>query len=188
MQITTRHLNRARHTAMPNSPKRVESTHPVDSVELSQANSAHFEPASHLQRAASEFFSLVATHPSATEEFQHGLNEVKDIVGDIMYGGQWPEPNGLPKLPSHSFPGEPSKNGGLSRSEQLVSEDFVLIYRKTVNSVRNPQQHKRLASAIHLCQSVLQGRVLRRDYPNYWMSSPGTLQQDARREQQRWKL
>ena len=144
-----------------------------------------FAPAAHLDRAADEFFALIPTHPSAAEEFAHGLQEIKNVVGEILYGGRWPEQQELPKLPAHKQPGEPKKNGGLTRSEQLVSNDLIEVYRKTASSA-NPEQHKRLASAIHLCQSGLQGRVLRRDYPDYWMSSPGSLARDAQREQARW--
>lgn len=190
MQIGSQsHIQRLRAQAQV-SPRslELESTAAVDSVQLSGQNTQHLEPAAHLHRAAGEYFALVATHPTEMAEFEHGLTEVQAVVGEIMYGGEWPEAEELPQLPGHSFPGEPKDNGGLSRSEQLVSEDFVQIYRKTVNSIKNPDQHKRLASAIHLCQSGLQGRVLRRDYPNYWMSTQGTLEHDAQREKQRWGL
>lgn len=158
---------------------------PLDSVEFGSGQPV-FEPAAHLGRAQQVFEGLVATHPSERDEFQQGVLEIRQIVGEVLYGGRWPEPQELPQLGPSKRPGPPAENGGLTRSEQLVSEDLINLYRKTAPAVTSPQQHKRLASAIHLCQSGLQGRVLRRDYPDYWMSSPGTLAQDAAQEQQRW--
>lgn len=157
----------------------------IDSVQLSPTQSAIFEPAAHLERAGGEYFSLVHTHPTERDEFSHGVRELQGAIADILYGGRWPEPEEMPALPGQARPGTPADNGGLTRSEQLISNDLVSIYRKTRPSA-NPAQHKRLVTAMHLCQSGLQSRVLRRDYPNYWMSTPGTLAQDAQREMNRW--
>ncbi len=157
----------------------------IDSVQLTPRDNKIFEPAAHLERAAQEYLNLVPTHPTEQEEFLHGASEVQKVVAEVLYGGHWPESDELPELPSSKRPGAPKDNGGLTRSEQLVSDDLIQLYRKTVGSA-TPQQHKRLATAIHLCQSGLQGRILRRDYPNYWMSAPGSLERDSQRESTRW--
>ena len=157
----------------------------IDSVQLTTRDDKIFEPAAHLERAAQEYLNLVPTHPTEQEEFLHGASEVQKVVAEVLYGGHWPESDELPELPSSKRPGSPKDNGGLTRSEQLVSDDLIQLYRKTVGSA-TPQQHKRLATAIHLCQSGLQGRILRRDYPNYWMSAPGSLERDSQRESTRW--
>ena len=73
-------------------------------------------------------------------------------------------------------------------SEQLVANDFISLYREVAPHVQHdPQMHKRLASSIDICQSSLQSRVLRRDYPDYYFSLQGSLAQDAEREAARWK-
>ena len=167
---------------------RTAETSELDRVVLNNAENREFRAAGFLNRAAGEYLSLVQTHPSEFSEFHHGLGEVQDVVGEILYGGRWPEDSEIPALPRQPHPGQPSENGGLTRSEQLASSDLVELYRSTAPSVKNPAQHAKLASAIHLLQSGLQGRVLRRDYPNYWLSSPGSLQQDAQREEKRWGL
>lgn len=183
MQVNQRFIAPSR---LPRREQRsVTATEALDSVQLS-ASSRVFEPAAHLHRAANEFLSLVPTHPTERDEFLEGAGEIQKIVAEVLYGGRWPEAQEMPNLSAPPKPGEPAQNGGLSRSEQLVSNDLIELYRKTSPSVSTPQQHKRLARAIHLCQSGLQSRVLRRDYPNYWMSSPGSLQKDAEREAARW--
>ena len=165
--------------------RRASSPAAIDSVQLSSQNNKVFEPAAHLDRAAKDYMSLVPTHPTEQDEFLHGATEIQKVVSEVLYGGRWPESGELPELPHPKTPGAPKENGGLTKSEQLVSDDLIQLYRKTVGSA-SPQQHKRLATAIHLCQSGLQGRVLRRDYPNYWMSNPGSLELDAQREASRW--
>lgn len=168
------------------SQQETKASAPIDRVQLSGNSQPIYELAAHLERATQEFLDLVATHPTEQEEFLHGAQEIQKIVSEILYDGRWPDAEEMPKLPAHKKPGSREDNGGLTKSEQLVSDDLVLIYRKTSGSVKTPDQHKRLAFAIHLCQSGLQGRVLRRDYPTYWMSSPGTLEKDAQREAERW--
>jgi hypothetical protein len=159
----------------------------VDQVSLSQAQpSPIYRPAAHLNRADAEYSKLVPTHPSDSEEFSHGVESIKAIVAEVMYGGRWPEDSELPNLGSPAKPGEPARNGGQTRSEQLVANDLIDIYREVSPHVKTTEQHKRLASSIHICQSGLQSRVLRRDYPDYYFSLPGSLDKDAQREAGRW--
>jgi len=168
------------------APRRFTSRNsgPVDTVSLSRRPTADLKPKAYLQRASSEFLKLIPTHPQEQDEFMSGATEVREMVSEILYGGEWPDDE--VSLPPHQQPGSPATNGGLTRSEQLISNDLIQIYRITSPHVREPEQHKRLASAIHSCQSGLQSRVLRRDYPNYWMSTPGSLERDADREKERW--
>ena len=161
------------------------STQALDSVQLSSFNSTHFEAAAHLERANQEYMSLIHTHPTEAKEFSHGAQRLKTILADILYGGEWPQSEEIPKLPKQATPGKPQDNGGLTRSEQLVSNDLVSLYRKA-NKQATQTQHEELVTSMHLCQSSLQSRILRRYHPNYWMSSPGTLMADSQREQVRW--
>lgn len=137
-------------------------------------------PAVYLQRAAADYARLVPTHPMEAQEFQDGLDACKKLASDLVYAGGWPEDVVLP--PREPKVGDPEANGGLTRSEQLVSQDLASFWTALPQSGHVAA----MASAVHLCQGALQSRVLRRLYPNYWMSSPGSLQRDAQVERERW--
>ena len=186
MKITQNtHLSRPRPTF---SSSGVNTLGTVDSVQWSGQDSTQFRPAAFLNRATGEYLALVPTHPSDRDEFLHGVEQIQSVVAEAMYGGRWPEDSGRPTLPAPGPPGSPAKNGGQTKSEQLVANDFISLYREVAPHVQHdPQLHKRLASSIHICQSSLQSRVLRRDYPDYYFSLPGSLAQDAEREAARWK-
>ncbi|MBN9418096.1 hypothetical protein ABS71_09825 [bacterium SCN 62-11] len=122
----------------------------------------------YLERAAANYAKMVPTHPMEKQEFSEALEACRELTDQF-------EPTALKDLEA---PGEPAKNGGLTRSEQLVSQDLVNFW----NCLPQGGHSAAVATAVHHCQSALQSRILRRDYPNYWMSTPGSLQQDAQNE------
>lgn len=139
-------------------------------------------PAVHLKRAAADYARLVPTHPMEAQEFRDGLDACKQLASDLAYDGNWPEDVVLP--PRDPQVGDPEANGGLTRSEQLVSQDLAQFW----TALPGHSHVAAMATAVHACQGALQSRVLRRLYPTYWMSTPGSLQQDAKVERERWKL
>ncbi|MCA9779296.1 MAG: hypothetical protein KC800_21365 [Candidatus Eremiobacteraeota bacterium] len=180
----TTHISRPRPSV---STGQTERARAVDVVQWSGQNNSEFRPAAFLNRASGEYLALVPTHPSDRDEFVAGVEQIQSVVAEAMYGGRWPEDSELPSLPAQGRPGDPARNGGQTMSEQLVANDLIALYREVAPHVQhNPQMHQRLASSIHVCQSGLQSRVLRRDYPDYYFSLPGSLQQDAEREAARW--
>lgn len=122
----------------------------------------------YLERAAANYAKMVPTHPMEKQEFSEALESCRQLTDQF-------EPTALKELEA---PGEPAQNGGLTRSEQLVSQDLVNFW----NCLPQGGHSAAVATAVHHCQSALQSRILRRDYPNYWMSTPGSLEQDARNE------
>lgn len=137
-------------------------------------------PAAYLTRAAENYTRLVPTHPMEAAEWQDGLDACRQLAADLVFQGKWPEVTpGPPAIPPVK---EPESQGGLTRSEQLVSHDLVQFW----NSLPQAGHVTAVASAVHACQSTLQSRILRRLYPDYWMSTPNSLQQDAQAERERW--
>jgi len=139
------------------------------------------QPAAYLQRAAQHYAQLVPTHPMEVEEWADALAACRQLTSDLIYQGQWPA-QAIPEA-ANSKPEEPEANGGLTKSEQLVSQDLVQFW----NSLPQAGHAAALATAVHTCQSTLQSRILRRLYPDYWVSTPGSLQRDAQVERERWK-
>jgi len=127
----------------------------------------------YLERAAANYAKLVPTHPMEKAEFQDALQAFQELTDDFT-------PTQEKDL---TAPGDPEKSGGLTRSEQLISQDLVNLW----NCLPQGGHTAAVATAVHSCQSALQARILRRAYPDYWMSSPGALQKDAQVESERWK-
>ncbi len=123
----------------------------------------------YLDRAAAHYAKLVPTHPMEKQEFSAALQSCRDLTDQF-------QPTAEIEL---SPPGAPEKNGGLTRTEQLISQDLVNFW----NCLPQAGHSAAVATAVHHCQSALQSRILRRAYPDYWMSTPGSLQQDARNEE-----
>lgn len=128
----------------------------------------------YLDRAAANYAKMVPTHPMEKQEFREALEQCRQLTDSF-------EPTQLKPLEA---PGEPVENGGLTRSEQLVSQDLINFW----NCLPHGGHSAAVATAVHHCQSALQSRILRRDYPNYWMSTPGSLEQDARNEENLYSL
>ena len=127
----------------------------------------------YLERAANNYAKLVPTHPMEKAEFEEALKICQELTDKFT-------PTEEKDL---NLPGEPEKSGGLTRSEQLVSQDLVNFW----NCLPQGGHSAAVATAVHHCQSALQARILRRAYPDFWMSSPGALQKDAQTESERWK-
>ena len=144
--------------------------------------SQSLRPAAYLKQAEADYARLVPTHPMEASEWQDGLAVCRELAADLIYAGKWPEQAALPDILPEV--GEPLANGGLTRSEQLVSSDLVQFW----NSLPQSGHVAPMATAIHTCQSMLQSRILRRMFPDYWASTPSALNLDATAEQQRWNL
>lgn len=143
---------------------------------------AHLAPAAYLQKAATDYKSLVPTHPMEKDEWEDGLAACKTLVTNTIYGGKWPE--NIPAIEEEVKVGEPQANGGLTRTEQLLSQDLVNFW----NSLPQGGHIAQIATVVHTCQSTLESRILRRAYPDYWTNIPGSLAQDASAEKERWNL
>jgi len=128
----------------------------------------------YLERAAANYAKLVPTHPMEKGEFQEAIKTCEKLTDQFI-------PTAEKEL---TAPGDPEKSGGLTRSEQLVSQDLVNFW----NCLPQGGHSAAVATAVHNCQSALQARILRRAYPDYWVSSPGALQKDAQVESERWKV
>ena len=140
-------------------------------------------PAVYLNQAGVDYARLVPTHPMEKSEWDDALGTCRHVVADLIYDGKWPDP--LPPPPDTTPEvGEPDVNGGQTRSEQVVSDDFANFWTSLPASAHVAAT----ATAVHTLQSCLQSRILRRLYPNYWASTPGSLALDAQREQERWNL
>lgn len=122
----------------------------------------------YLDRVAAHYARLVPTHPMEKQEFSEALQSCRDLTDQFQPTAQ------IELRP----PGEPEKNGGLTGTEQLISQDLVNFW----NCLPQGGHSAAVATAVHHCQSALQSRILRRAYPDYWMSTPGSLQQDAQNE------
>ena len=123
----------------------------------------------YLDRAAANYARMVPTHPMEKQEFSEALQSCRDLTDQF-------QPTADKDL---SQPGPPEKNGGLTRTEQMISQDLLNFW----NCLPQGGHTAAVATAVHHCQSALQARILRRAFPDYWMSTPGSLEQDARNEE-----
>lgn len=62
-------------------------------------------------------------------------------------------------------------NGGLTDEELEISELLIDSYNKFLKLTRtHPNEKSKFADNIHKLQYILGMRVLRRNYPNYWIN------------------
>lgn len=138
----------------------------------------------HYAKAYQEFQALVTTHPSEQTEFKAGFQSLGTVLREELLQGEWPgqaetsAPDIQVVAPEHS--------GGLTRSEQLVMHHLNQAARFTAAGLGDDASLKKIDGGLRQCQNILGSRVLRRKYPDYWMATPGSLQQEAQREQARW--
>lgn len=61
-------------------------------------------------------------------------------------------------------------DGGLSYDEARVMESLVVAWNRFVgfSGSISPEDQEAFAAGIHQCQNVLQARVIRRLYPDFW--------------------
>lgn len=58
------------------------------------------------------------------------------------------------------------RKDGLTNQEGLVMDNLVDAWNEFINlEVQHPNERDYFADGIHMCQSVLMARILRRDYP-----------------------
>lgn len=141
--------------------------------------------ASRLLTSGHELARLVSTHPTEYEELSTAYQQLSEFVGQTLFGGTIP--GDIPLAPADKPVRPPAEAGGMTGSEQMAMNHLVSFYREASALMPSQQHHKKLVLAMHQVQNQLMGRVLRRDYPDFYLSIPGSLEADQQQEDQRWR-
>jgi hypothetical protein len=89
---------------------------------------------------------------------------------DIVFIGPYWDHVGELKPRHPAWPSVPSEKSGLTPQEQEVMDALVSAWNKYKNlpGASFPNEQSDFIQAIHQAQSVLQSRIIRRLYPEYW--------------------